>query len=369
LWIQDLLIKDFRNIERAELKLGPGWNVFFGKNAQGKTNVLEAVYYLSTSRSFRTKNLQEIPRFGAESFLIRAAVHTDAAPLTVASGYGGGRKKVTLNGEALATMEKMIGVFPVVLVTNANIDLAGKPPESLRRFLDAQLSQSMPEYLKALLQYEKVLRYRNMLLRDAGAAARRQLAVWTQKLVQLGSRIFDARMKAVRRLAIFARLNLKRLSAEKEEMEVRYLTQASGEGEAEIEKNYGSRLAETSEKERERGFTLVGPHRDSLMFLIEGRPAHKFASTGQRKSLGLALKLAEAEIIRSYSRSEPAVLLDEIFNEIDEERRGVFASLLGRRRQVLCTTAEKATVDELRRGGAAPAAFRVSGGRIAGHEG
>ena len=200
MWIQDFAITDFRNLEKAEINFCPQWNMLFGRNAQGKTNILEAIYFLTTLRSFRTKNIHEIPRYGVDSFLLKAFVKTSTLPCRIKAVYKSGKKNIFLNDESLTTMEKVIGFFPIVLVTNKNIDLVGQSPSVLRRFLDVQLSQSIPEYLKTLMQYEKVLRFRNILIKSENLSARRQLKVWTGKLIDLGVKIFEARIKAVKRL-------------------------------------------------------------------------------------------------------------------------------------------------------------------------
>lgn len=321
--------------------------MFFGKNAQGKTNILEAVYFLSTLRSFRTKNIHEIPHFGVESFLLKALVRTRTSPYHLRAIYENSRKRFFLNDESLTKIEKVIGFFPVVLVTNKNIDLVGQAPSMLRRFLDTQLSQGSSEYLKTLMQYEKVLKNRNVLLKSSDSSSRKQLKVWTQQLIILGVRIFQARREAVKRLGIFARLNLKRISGSREELEIRYKPQVEGETEDKIIFDYEKKLAQSSAKEKMRGFTLIGPHRDNLLFFMNGRPAHKFASTGQRKSIGMALKLAEAENIRSFCQNDPAILLDEVFNELDEERRRMLSTQFFQRGQVFCTTTEKSIVQEI----------------------
>ncbi|MBN1521095.1 MAG: DNA replication and repair protein RecF [Candidatus Aureabacteria bacterium] len=364
MWVQDLAIHNFRNIERADLRCGSLWNVIFGRNAQGKTNILEAVYFLTTLRSFRTKNANDLLRSGADSFLLKALILTGNLPCRLKAGYEGGKKKIFLNEESLTTLEKVIGVFPIVLATGRNIDLVGQPPAVLRRFLDGQLSQSIPDYLKTLLQYEKVLRSRNLLIKQNSPSARRQLKVWTEKLTGLGARIFDLRRKAVKRLGIFARLNLKRITEEKEELEVRYITQAEGESEEAFSRSFEKKMMESASRERDRGFTLVGPHRDHLVFLINGLPAHKFASTGQRKSIGFALKMAEAENIRSFCRTEPVMLLDEIFNEVDEARRKNIYALIPRDRQVFCTTAEREILKEIEKAGKKLSLFRVTQGEV-----
>ena len=171
-------------------------------------------------------------------------------------------------------------------------------------------------------------------------------------------------MEAVKRLGIFARLNLKKISCSKEELEVRYISQIIGGSEKDILQDYKKKLSDSSLKEKERGFTLVGPHRDSLMFFLNNKPANKFASTGQRKSIGMALKLAEAENMRSFSPSEPAFLLDEIFNELDEERRNQLYSMLCRKNQVLCTTTEKKIVEEIASHKKTVRTFYVTGGTV-----
>ncbi|MCK5708697.1 MAG: DNA replication/repair protein RecF [Candidatus Aureabacteria bacterium] len=365
MWIKDFTIIDFRNIYRAELELCPCWNVFFGKNAQGKTNILEAIYFLSTLRSFKTKNISEIPRYGVESFLLQAQVETATTPKKIKALYGKSKKNFFLNSESITTIEKIIGLFPIVLFTNDNLDLVMQSPLALRRFLDIQLSQSIPDYLKTLIQYEKVLRFRNVLLKKEGASARRQLKVWTQKLISLGSGIYKARIQAIKRLSIFARLNLKKISYEREELELQYVSQVDGEDEVALAKNYEKKLEESSLKERERKYTLVGPHRDNLCFLLDKRPANKFASAGQRKSIGIALKLAEAENIKSFSASEPALLLDEIFNELDEDRRENLYKIFGEKRQIFCMTTEKSILNEILKSRKSVNVFKVEKGNIA----
>ena len=363
MWIQDLAIHNFRNFERANLRCGSFWNVLFGKNAQGKTNILEAIYFLLTLRSFRTKNTCDLLRKGSDSFAIRAVILHSNVPYNLRAGYEGGKKRLFLNEESLFNLEKVIGVFPVVVVTGENIDFVKQPPLMLRRFLDSQLSQSIPEYLRVLLQYEKVLRFRNLILKQEKPSSKTQLKVWTEKLVQLGARILDWRRNAVKRLGIFARLNLKKISGRKGELEVRYLSEVSGAGEKEIINDYERKLAESALLEKKRGFTLIGPHRDSIGFYINGTAANKVASAGERKSIGFAMKMAEADNIKSFCNTEPVMLIDEVVNEIDIYRRKNLYSLMPKKRQVFFATFEYEVLKEITKSVCETKVFRINEGK------
>lgn len=363
MFLERLELVDFRSYARAELVLGPGVRVFVGPNAQGKTNLLEALIYLATGASHRVAGDAPLVRSGADLAVLRAVALADGRRLTVELEIRpGGRARARLNGQPRPRVRDVIGQVRAVLFAPEDLALVRGDPADRRRFLDDLLAQRRPAYLAARQEYERVVRQRNALLRtlrgrDRGVPAGADagtLATWSGALVTTGATLLAARIAVVHALAgpvgeayrdlvatSPAREATGAVTLEYELSTGRRIPAEPGGGvpdPAELAEELQAGLAEVADAERDRGLTLVGPHRDELYLGLNELPARGYASHGESWTLALALRLASREVLAEVG-PEPVVLLDDVFAELDERRRSRLAGRCAGFEQVLVTAA------------------------------
>jgi DNA replication and repair protein RecF len=355
--LEQLELTDFRSYRTANVRFQPGANVLIGRNAQGKTNVLEAIYYLAGGSSHRTSSDAPLVRAGAEAAIIRARARTDAdRELRIEFELRpGGRNRARVSGQAQTRVRDAFGLVRAVLFAPEDVQMVRGDPSDRRRFLDELLTQRRPAYHAARQEYDRVLRQRNALLRTArsrGAPRAATLETWTEALVAAGSALLAARIAVVHALAgptarAYAQL-LSGNAGPATQVRLDYqlstgrtVTGQPGEGvpdPAELAMELRAGLDERAGSEVERGVTLAGPHRDDLVLTLSDLPAKGFASHGETWSLVLALRLASREVLFEVG-DEPVVLLDDVFAELDEFRRDRLAAHCRRFGQVLVTAA------------------------------
>ncbi len=355
--LEQLELTDFRAYPSVDVTFTPGPNVLVGRNAQGKTNVLEAVYYLAGGSSHRTTSDAPLVRSGAEVAIIRARARTDAGrDLRIEYELRpGGKSRARVGGQPQPRVRDAIGLLRAVLFAPEDVQLVRGDPADRRRFLDDLLTQRRPAYHAARQEYDRVLRQRNALLRAArgrSAPPAATLDTWTDALVAAGSGLLAARVAAVHALAgptatAYADL-LPDDAGPAAEVELAYqlstgrrITGDPTEGVPEpaaLAAELRAGLGERRGQELDRGMTLAGPHRDDLVLSLSDLPAKGFASHGETWSLVLALRLASREVLFEVG-DEPVVLLDDVFAELDEGRRDRLAAHCRRFGQVLVTAA------------------------------
>jgi DNA replication and repair protein RecF len=366
-----LRIRHFRNLGVQDLELPPEGVALVGDNAQGKSNLLEAIYYLETFRSFRGARDDQLLAFGADVFRVEAGVEgeDDGLPSTVAAAFQkkGRRKKVTVDGAEPDRIADALGRLGAVVFSPADVAVVNEGPGERRRFLDIVLSLAEPGYLEALQRFRQVLSQRNASLKDdrPGAVVR----AWDGVLVKAGARIMAARARWVEaRSAAFTRyyetVSGGRPAAVRYRPNVRLDGDPSEDGAAGA---YERALAESAETERRTRTTMVGPQRDEMVVSLEGEEqtldVRDYGSGGQRRTAALALRLVEADTIRDRGRGRPLVLLDDVFAELDAARSERVLELLDRDEtgQVILTAPKESDV---RLRSASLRRWRIEGGRI-----
>jgi DNA replication and repair protein RecF len=373
-FLERLELVDFRSYTAATLSLGPGMSVLVGPNAQGKTNLLEAVHYLAIGSSHRVAADAPLVRVGAEAAVVRAVARTDTGGSAEPAAKGraltvelelrlGGRNRARLNGQPQPRVRDAIGQIRSILFAPADLGLVRGDPADRRRFLDELLAQRRPAYLAARSEYERVLRQRNTLLRQHRTGGRgrleQTLPTWTESLVSAGATLLAARIAVVHALAGPADTAYRDLVAASPLREARGHLQLAYElstgrrveatpgcgvpDPAALASELREGLALVAEAERERGVTLAGPHRDELALALNGMPAKGYASHGETWSLALALRLASIRVLHDVGE-EPVVLLDDVFAELDEPRRRRLAERCEAFEQVIVTAAVDADV-------------------------
>ena len=362
-----LSLTDYRNYEHAELVLGPGATVFVGRNGQGKTNLVESIGYLATLGSHRVSGDQALIRAGADAAIVRALLaHGDRELLVELQLNRQGANRAQLNRSPVKTRE-LPRYAHSVLFAPEDLAIVRGEPSVRRRLLDELLVQRTPRLAGVMADYERVLKQRNSLLKSArarGLAADRlpTLDIWDERLVHLGSELIDQRVALVAELASPLADAYRAIVDADHSPDLRPLLSIDGadpDGDAGFEAavpapestdtaaRFTEALRVLRSKELERGITLVGPHRDDVVLLLNGLPAKGYASHGESWSFALALRLASAELLRRDSTTgDPVLVLDDVFAELDRLRRERLAAAIGGFEQVLVTAAVLEDVPE-----------------------
>ena len=313
----------FRNLQSVCLQPAPDCNVIVGENAQGKTNILEAIWLFTGGKSFRGAKDGEMVAFDQPDALLQmdffAAGREQTAQVRIDKG-----RSVCLNGLEWTSPAKLAGHFCGIVFSPTHLQLIKDGPEQRRRFLDAAYCQVRPAYLSALATYLHILRQRNTLLKDCRGHRDLEdlLQVFTEKLVSAAAQVWAARTDYVRQLAPLAAEIYGGISGQREKMTVTYdgTVDLSGEPSAWPEKLQAA-LEQAWQQDIVMGCTTVGPHRDDLRIEIDGKPARAYGSQGQQRSAVLALKLAEASLLRQATQEQPIALLDDVMSELDPSRQ------------------------------------------------
>lgn len=372
----ELLLRDFRNFEELRLELPPAGAAVIGDNGSGKTNLVEAVYYLEIFRSFRGAADEQLVRFDEQVFFIRGRFRDAAGrALEVTAAYEPRTrtKRVSVNGCEPARLSDALGRLGAVVFSPSDMQIVAGGPGERRRFLDIVLSLNVPGYVETLQRYRHVLRQRNAMLRAQVDAT--VLAAFDEGLVQTGARLVGDRARwvaahALRFTELFREIGDGRVATLRYHADVAHDAEAD---QAAAEQAFRDRLARVAPRERERGLTLAGPHRDDLALLLETPgPAvdlRQYGSGGQLRTGAIALRLVEADTIQAARGCRPLMLLDDVFAELDPGRSRRIIALFqqGGHGQVLLTAPKPGDVDLLPLAGAGPAEvarWRIAHGRI-----
>ena len=361
--VTHLSLTDFRNYESAELELAPGPNLFVGSNGQGKTNLVEALGYLSTLASHRVSSDHAMIRSGCDAAIVRARLSNgDQSVLAEVQLNRVGANRAQINRSAIKTRE-LPRYFSSVLFAPEDLALVRGEPSGRRRFLDELLILRTPRMSAVLADYDRVLRQRNSLLKSARASgARGQLGtldIWDERLVTFGTEIIEARADLVDELAPEVELAYAAIAGAEHAASLSNQLSILSTGTDDFETDptgevlrrdrltadqtaeaFRAALVRVRRAELERGITLAGPHRDDLVLTLNDLPARGYASHGESWSFALSLKLASAAVLRRESNSgDPVLILDDVFAELDESRRDRLADAVEGFEQVLITAA------------------------------
>ncbi len=335
MYVRDLTLTDFRNYSALKTELSPDLNLIFGKNAQGKTNFLEALYLLCLGRSFRAAQNQDLVKTAKESFIIQGTIATDnEIERSVGIKYiRDGKKEISVDRKRLPSHSAIFGHFPIVVMAPDEFRITTSGPSERRRFVDLLLSQVSLSYLSDLQSYNRTLKQRNRILhdlRDGVSVDDAAIEPWSQKLVDSGTRIIKSRERFLRDFSVLLNSVYATLTDTREQLTVVVESTVPFDEEQQIEAHFHEKLKQNSRKERILGNTLVGPHRDDVLFTVHDLDLRKYGSRGEHKSVLIAMKIAEFNYLRDARAETPVLLLDDCYSELDESReRSVFASLTG----------------------------------------
>ena len=365
MYVRSILLRNYRNYSEIQLDFDPNINVFLGQNAQGKTNILEAVYYASLGHSHRTHSDTDLIRWEQSA----ASVQLDFDRLGVGNHLEfqfsrEKRRRILLNEHPIRPKE-LIGSINTVLFSPEDLFLIKGAPAGRRRFLDAEISQASPAYYHELQQYNRIVTQRNTLLkriRERKAPAE-MLDLWDPQLIESAVKITKKRQEAVKKLNMLANLMQRRISDNRENLSIAYEIHGQEEGDMtnDLASWYNKELVSHREVDILRGSTTRGPHHDDIVLMVNGINLRNFGSQGQQRTGVLSLKLSELEFLRSETGEYPILLLDDVMSELDASRRQQLMAYIRRERiQTMITATDAAYFPQERIG----TYFYVKAGRI-----
>lgn len=344
MYLNQLNLRQFRNYQILELSFDHHVNVFLGENAQGKTNVLEAIYVLSLAKSHRTTKDRELIRWDEEFARVQGTFTRNTGRLSLDLIFSSKGKQAKVNGLEQRKLSDYIGLVNVVMFAPEDLNLVKGNPQVRRKFLDMEIGQMNRVYLHQLGLYQQVLKQRNHLLKNLQSNKNfsSMLDILTEQLIDLAAEITIRRFEFIKRLKQWANGIHYEISKGKEQLEVRYLPSIDVSEEANLSKmidEFNQVFRKERQREIGRGVTLFGPHRDDLCFFVNGQNVQTYGSQGQQRTTALAVKLAEIELIYSEIGEYPILLLDDVLSELDDHRKShLLKSIQGKVQTFITTT-------------------------------
>ena len=315
--VESIELQNYRNYEKLHMDFSDGTNLLYGDNAQGKTNLLEAIYVCSTTKSHRGSKDKEIIRFQQEESHIKLLVKKRDVPYRIDMHLKKNKTKgVAINGIPIRKASELFGIVNVVFFSPEDLNIIKNGPSERRRFLDLELCKLNKLYVHALIQYNRVITQRNKLLKDLvfHPEYEETLDIWDEQMIQYGSQVIQFRQEFIEQLNNIILSIHKQLSGEEETLELFYEANTS------IDQLKNS-LAKSRESDLRQKTTGVGPHRDDISFMVNGIDIRKFGSQGQQRTAALSLKLAEIELVKHLVNDYPILLLDDVLSELDGNRQ------------------------------------------------
>ena len=343
--LKSLKLESYRNYSSCDLTLSPGINIFFGDNAQGKTNILEAVYLSATTKSHKGSKDKEIIAFDKEESHIRSVWDKDGMEYRVDMHLRKNKGKgIAINGQGIKKSSQLLGLCSVVFFSPEDLSIIKEGPVERRRFMDMELCQMDASYLYNFTQYNKVVNQRNSLLKEMAFQDQMKdvLSVWNNQLVSYGKKIIERRQKYNEDLNLIINQIHSDLSGKKEDIKVLYHPNTTIE-------SFEEDMRRNEERDLRFKMTHTGPHKDDLIFEVNGVDIRKFGSQGQQRTAALSLKLSEIEMIKRMKHDNPILLLDDVLSELDSSRQNFLLSRLGNiQTLVTCTGLDEFVKERIR---------------------
>lgn len=323
--IKSLELADFRNYENLNISFDKGTNILYGDNAQGKTNILEAIYVSATTKSHKGSKDKEIVNFNKEEAHIRTYLEKEDVEYRVDMHLRSNKSKgIAIDGQKIKKAADILGLLNIVFFSPEDLSIIKNGPAERRRFADMELCQLDNFYLYNLNNYNKIINQRNKLLKDMyfNPGLKETLNIWDSQLVSFGSKIIERREIFAEQLCEIIGDIHSKLSGGKEELIVKY------EPDVLIE-NFESKMKENQEKDIKTKVTSTGPHRDDFSFIVNGIDIRKYGSQGQQRTAALSLKLSEIELVKRMTKDTPVLLLDDVLSELDSNRQNYLLNSIG----------------------------------------
>ena len=341
MWIKNIKIKNFRNYEQEEIKLEKNINIFYGKNAQGKTNIIEAIFLCSLGKSFRAKKDNEMIKLNEQNAIVEIEYEKSDRDGKIKIEIGN-KKNIYLNGIKIKKLSELLGNLNIVIFTPDDIGILKGGPQNRRRFLDIMISQLRPNYMHVLNLYLKTIEQRNNYLRQIKEEHKDEnlLEIWDEKLAEYAIKIYEYRKEFIEKIIKKIDILHKNITHGEEEIELEYIT------ECDDKEKYLELLKQRRKLDIIKGFTTKGIHRDDFMIYINKKEIKIFGSQGQNRTAMLSLKLAELQVIYDEIGEYPILLLDDFMSELDKTRRKNFLENI-EGTQVIITGTEKLDIENL----------------------
>ena len=344
MYLENIELQNFRNYDTTELSFSPSINVLIGENAQGKTNLIESIYFLAMSRSHRTSRDRELIRWDSDFSQVKGLLKkkSHSVPLEIVLSKRG--KMAKLNHLEQKKLSNYIGQLNVILFAPEDLSLVKGSPSVRRKFIDMELGQMNKIYLHHLAQYQRILKQRNQFLKQARYDSNYDkvyLEVLTEQLAAEGAEVLYARFRFVKRLNDWAQAVQADISNDKEELNICYKTASNATAEMDVETIFAGLKEDYKSAEMqeiEQGTTTMGPHRDDLIFYVNDRNVQTYGSQGQQRTTALSLKLAEIELMHEVTGEYPILLLDDVLSELDDSRQTHLLNSIQNKVQTFITT-------------------------------
>ncbi len=347
MYLDHFVVQNYRNLEKIDTKFDPNVNIFIGKNAQGKTNLLEAIYFLALTRSHRTNTDKELIHFGADYANIMGKVYKSQVNVNLRVLITKKGKKVWINRIEQPKLSKYVGQLNAILFSPEDLELIKGAPALRRKFMDQEFGQINSEYLFFASKYRQVLAQKNNYLKKlAKGQAKDQifLDVLSDQLAGIAAEIISRRFKFLEYLSDFASEAYEHISLASEKLTIAYRPSISGikssDSTEEIYHKVLHNFQKTKIMEMKKGTTLSGPHRDDIEFKLNDRNAHLYASQGQQRSIALSIKLAEIQLVYHLTDEYPLLLLDDVMSELDHGRQSALLNYIHGKTQTFITTTD-----------------------------
>lgn len=362
MYVKSVNLINFRNYDNIKINLSPRLNLFLGKNAQGKTNLLESIYIAAIGKSYRVSKDRDLINFRKDKAYIGVEAETSRGNRFVEFKFQRDAKKIVrINKLELNKMSELSGNINVVIFAPEDLNLVKSGPSERRAFLDTEISQIKPRYRHNLGKYGKILFQRNKLLKSRRRLSVDQLEPWDMQLADIGSEIMLERMGFIDNLSLISKDIHGKITGGKETLEVGYRPSfpVDKASKSEIEEEYYRYLKSSRARDMDRGVTEYGPHKDDMEIELNGVSCRTFGSQGQQRTSALSLKLAEVELIKGEVGEYPVLLLDDVLSELDSDRRKYLVSTFEKVQTIITSTDDVDLIDNQ-----AKQVFRIEDGGI-----
>jgi len=367
--IEELKLINFRNYPQVELEFSENINIFLGENAQGKTNLLESIYVLALTKSHRTNQEKELVNFQAKEALLSAQIAKRTGKFVIELRFTAKGRQTKVNHIQQKKLSEYIGSMNVILFAPEDLEIVKGSPSIRRKFLDMELSQINPIYLYDLMEYQKLLKQRNLYFKQLLEKKKKideiYLDVLEEQLAQFGTKVILARKKFIEQLSVWAKSVHSTISGGKEVLTLSYLDTIKMTEDKSLVENYLAQLKENRLKDSRRLSTSIGPHREDLLFFVNDLDVSRFGSQGQQRTSALSIKLAEIDLMKEFTGEYPILLLDDVMSELDNDRQiFLLQAILGKTQTFVTTT----TLDHLKSLNVPGKIFHIKQGKVVSQE-
>ncbi|MCX0291574.1 DNA replication/repair protein RecF [Lactobacillus kullabergensis] len=347
MYLKHFIAQNYRNLQQFEVDFDPNVNIFIGQNAQGKTNLLEAIYFLALTRSHRTSNDKELIAFGKDYANVSGHIYKSQVDLSLRVLITTKGKKVWVNRVEQAKLSKYVGQLNAILFSPEDLDLIKGAPNLRRRFMDQEFGQISAEYLYFAGKYKQVLQQKNNYLKQLAKGEAHDtmfLEVLSDQLAGVAAEVIVRRFQFLNYLDQYARDAYAHISTSAEKLEVIYRPSVKEisvkDSVEEVYHKVLSNFQKNQKLEILKGTTLSGPHRDDIEFELDGKNAHLYGSQGQQRTIALSIKLAEIQLVHQLTDEYPLLLLDDVMSELDHNRQSALLNYIHGKTQTFITTTD-----------------------------